>query len=77
MLITKYVRIRKLFEYLTFLLQKLTRNVNIQEITITFVRLILLVNTSACCWRVLSLFQLNSSEGWLMADGSYDKPKGE
>ena len=72
MIMIKYVRMRKLFDYLEFLLQKVTKNVNVQSLVLTFMKLLLLVNSSACAWRMLSEWSLNSPKGWLRADDSMD-----
>jgi len=73
MLLTKFVRVRKLSEYLEFLLQKSTRNVTIHKLTITFTYLFMLCHTSACGWRMLSLFDIYAQDSWLRADDSIDK----
>jgi hypothetical protein len=65
----KIVRVRDLFVYLDYNIGMMTNNITLQNMWNTLFKLSLLINISACCWRMSSTFNLDSSDSWLVSDG--------
>lgn len=73
-ILVKTIRTRNIFNYLNFCLNKLTTNMQVQQLLNTLFNMILLMMLSACCWKLFSGFELGSNKSWLRNDGCFDSP---
>lgn len=74
MLILKVIRIRRITEFITFTLKKLSLNIQAQQIILTCYRLSFLLQLSGCLWRLQADFNLATNKSWLRSADLQDSP---